>query len=181
MFKNPVMKEVISWTLHILIALIAGFLIVHFIIQRTVVFSCSMEPTLYEGDNLWVEKVSPKLGTIKAGDIVTIYAPDVVEEESHTIIKRVIAVQNDNLVIKGGKVYVNGKLKIESYLKGGYTSPKNKKYSNLTIPKGYIYVMGDNRENSMDSRIIGPVALKAVTGKAIFRFLPLGRFGPLKR
>jgi signal peptidase I len=81
--------------------------------------------------------------------------------------------------IKDGKVYVNGVADATSNLSGKVvTEPrKNPKYSNLTVQKGYIYALGDNRPNSMDSRILGPIEKKYITGRAVFRFYPFNKFG----
>jgi len=178
MASNPVLKEVLDWTLHIMIAIVIGFLIVTFVGQRTLVHDISMQPTLYEGDNLVVEKVSPKIGNLKHGDIVVFY----VAEEKRQLIKRLIAVEGDTVEIRDGKVYVNGAVKEEEYIKEDFTPEGMKpEYSKLTVEKGYIYVLGDNRMNSNDSRSIGPVEAKNVTGKAILRFYPFNKFGILKR
>src|SRR5690554_6810542 len=93
---NSKIREIIDWLFHIAVALLVGFLIVTFVAQRTVVFNYSMEPTLYDGDNLLVEKLGPRFGKIKPGDVITIKnASKFLEEEEKTIIKRIIAVEND--------------------------------------------------------------------------------------
>lgn len=181
MIQNSKVKGILSWILHIGIALVISLLVVNFVIQRTVVHSCSMEPTLQEGQHLWVEKVSTKLGSVHTGDIITIYAPEVVPEKGHQLIKRVIALENDTVEIKDGNVYVNGKVIKETYIKGDYTLDEGGKYSKLTVPKGHVYVLGDNRSTAIeDSRTLGPIAFEKITGKAIFRTFPFDKFGFLK-
>lgn len=152
-----------------------------FVAQRTIVYKSSMEPTLYDGDNLIVEKISPRLGRIKRGDIVTIKsASDWLHEEGKTIIKRVIAVAGDSVEIKDGKVYVNGQEIEENYIKGNYTVAMNEEYSRLTVPEGHVYVLGDNRSTSIvDSRTIGPVSTDKIESRAIIRVYPFSRFGLL--
>lgn len=144
-----------------------------------------MEPTLQNADNLWVEKISPKLNSFKVGSIVTVNVPEEIRSqynlEKNPIIKRVIALPGDTVEIKDGKVYVNGKAKEEKYLKGAVTEPVGKpEFSKLTVPKGYIYVLGDNRGNSADSRIIGPVKKKWVVGKVMVRLFPFNKIGFVK-
>jgi signal peptidase I len=178
--KNKLLREILSWVLHICAALFIGLFLTNFVIQRTIVYSFSMEPTLYEGDSLWVEKISPKLGAIDKGDIVTIYAPEVLNDRKQSLIKRVIAVGGDTVEIANGKVCVNGKEAVEEYINGGYTGTEDSQYSSLTVPKGYIYVLGDNRSiRIVDSRTMGPIDVKRVTGKAVMRMYPLNRFGIL--
>jgi signal peptidase I len=173
--KNPVLRETLDWTAHILIALILGFLIVNFVLQRTIVQEYSMEPTLFENDNLWVEKLSPRFGWLKHGDIVTIYAARYLEPGKKFLIKRIIAKGNETIEIKDGKVYVNRKKLDENYIGGIETMPVNSEFTKVKVKPGYVYVMGDNRGNSLDSRTIGPVSVKDITGKAFMRFFPLNR------
>ncbi len=170
-------KEALDWILHIGIAVVIGLLIVTFVAQRTLVHDISMQPTLVEGDNLIVEKVSAKLGGLHRGDIIVFRVP----EENRQLIKRLIAVEGDKVEIKNGKVYVNDKEQDESYLKNADTEPGSfPEYSSLIVKKGYVYVLGDNRPNSKDSRMLGPVETSMISGRAIFRFYPFNKFGLLK-
>lgn len=98
--KKKLFREILDWALHIIIAFAIGIFIVTFVAQRTIVYNISMEPTLHEGENLIVDKISPRFGRIKRGDIVTIKnASDWLHEEGKTIIKRVIAVAGDSVEI----------------------------------------------------------------------------------
>jgi len=169
---NSVAREALDWIVHIAIAVLVGFLIVTFVAQRTLVHDVSMQPTLYEGDNLVVEKISPKIGKLNRGDIIVFYD----EIQNIQLIKRLIAVEGDQVDIKDGKVFVNGEELKEDYIKDGYTPQGvNPEYSSLVVPKGHVYVLGDNRKNSRDSRSIGPIEVKRITGKAIFRFYPFNK------
>ena len=101
MSKKTSAREALDWLIHIVIAVVIGFLIVTFVAQRTVVNKYSMEPTLHAGDNLIVEKISPKLGNLKHGDVVTIVnASEDLKAEGKTIIKRIIALENETVKIK---------------------------------------------------------------------------------
>lgn len=175
--KSSGVSEALDWLLHIGIAVVIGVLIVTFVVQRTLVHDISMQPTLVDGDNLIVEKLSTKLGGLKRGDIIVFYSP----EEKKQLIKRLIALAGDKVEIKEGKVFVNDKEVKEEYLGDVITEPLgNLEYSKLTIPKGYVYVLGDNRPNSTDSRILGPIETSKISGRAIFRFFPFNKFGKLK-
>jgi len=163
---------------HIAIALVIGILIVTFVGQRTIVYGVSMEPTLHHGDQLIVEKITTRFGSLHHGDIVTIYVPEYLGEGKDYIIKRVIGVENDTVEIKDGKVYLNDEVLDEDYINGTSTSPVNPEYSSVKVPKGYVYVLGDNRlpGASKDSRSIGLIDLKRVKGKALLRFYPFSKF-----
>ena len=175
MAGKTIVREILDWTLHILIAVVIAFLIATFVAQRTIVHDVSMQPTLYEGDNLIVEKISPKIGKLKRGDIIVFYEP----QGERQLIKRVIAVEGDTVDIKDGKVFVNGDALEEGYIKGDFTPPGE--YANLTVGEDELFVLGDNRMNSRDSRNLGTIDISQVTGKAIFRFYPFNKIGVLKK
>ena len=175
MAGKTIVREILDWTLHILIAVVIAFLIVTFVAQRTIVHDVSMQPTLYEGDNLIVDKISPKIGKLKRGDIIVFYEP----QGERQLIKRVIAVEGDTVDIKDGKVFVNGDVLEEGYIKGDFTPPGE--YANLTVGEDELFVLGDNRMNSRDSRNLGTIDISQVTGKAIFRFYPFNKIGVLKK
>lgn len=171
--KN-IFKEIGEWVLHLGIAIIAGVLIVTFVAQRTVVFDVSMQPTLFEGDNLIVEKISHKLGRMERGDIIVFK----MEDEGRQLIKRLIALEGDYVEIYEGKVFVNDNPVDESYLKEGIATYQGfEEYSSMTVPKGHVYVLGDNRPESKDSRRLGPIDIKYISGRAVLRIYPFSRFG----
>lgn len=157
------------------IAVIIGLLIVTFVGQRTIVHDISMEPTLHEGNNLIVEKLSVRFGGLKRGDIVVLDSPG----ESRQLIKRLIAFEGEKVEIKDGKVYINGKQLKESYLKNVVTEPREglPEYSSLTIPAGKVFVLGDNRPESLDSRTFGPVDKSTLRGRAVYRIYPFNKIG----
>jgi len=170
-------KEALDWILHIGIAILIGVLIVTFVAQRTLVHDVSMEPTLVEGDNLIVEKLSVRLGGLKRGDIIVFDSPN----GDKQLIKRLIAFEGEKIEIKEYKVYINGELLEEEYLNGEPTTGMgNPEYESMVIPKGQVYAMGDNRTRSGDSRGFGPVNKSSINGKAIFRFYPFNKIGTMK-
>jgi signal peptidase I len=171
----------LDWAFHIGIAVLIGLFIVNFVVQRTIVNGNSMLPTLQDKNQLLIEKVSQRFGGLHRGDIVTIYVPEYLEEGKDYIIKRVIGIENDTVEIKDGKVYLNGTALQEDYINGTVTLPVNPKYDKITVPKGYVYVLGDNRlpNASKDSRTIGPVSLDRVRGKVLIRYYPFNEMGTL--
>ncbi|AOT69776.1 signal peptidase I [Geosporobacter ferrireducens] len=179
-------KEIIEWIKTIAMALAIAFTITFFITPLEV-HSVSMNPTLVERDYLILRNTH----SVERGDIVS-FKTDIQYTEAElqqfnfiqrlrqgktkNLIKRVIALPGDTLMIREGKVYVNGEQLEEAYLNGEYTSGD---IEIDRIPEGQIFVMGDNRDNSLDSRSFGPVDMEMVQGKAIFRVLPVEKIGKL--
>jgi signal peptidase I len=112
----------------------------------------------------------------RRGDIVVFDDPT----EAHPqLIKRVIATGGQTVDIRDGSVYVDDKLISEPYLHGVRTDPGSVPLP-AKVPEGYVWLMGDNRPNSGDSRYIGPQPIAAIRGRAIWTYWPLARFGPLR-
>ena len=178
--SSTVIREILDWVKHIALAVIVGVLFITFVGQRTVVYGMSMYPTLENGDQLVIEKISPKIGGIKRGDIVTIYIHGLLDEGKDYLIKRVIAIEGDTVKIEDGKVILNGEPLDEDYIRGDYTYEEQLK-SELVIGKDQLFVMGDNRlkGGSNDSRSLGVFEIKSIRGKAIFRWYPFAKFGSL--
>ena len=143
--------------------------------------SGSMLDTIQIGDRVFSEKVSYYFRDPEQGDIITFADP---ENPQRTLIKRVIAVGGQTVDLKDGYVYVDGKKLDEPYTEGKQSLPLNTAYGvsvtyPYTVPDGYLWVMGDNRTNSADSRYFGAVSKDSVTGHANFTFWPLNRIGIL--
>lgn len=98
-----------------------------------------------------------------------------------SFIKRVIGLPGDYIEIKNESVYVNGEQIKENYLDAGtVTDSANGLFTDIVVPDGYVYVLGDNREVSCDSRLFGCIPVEKIEGKAVFRFWPLKKIGTLK-
>ncbi|MBZ4687127.1 MAG: signal peptidase [Clostridia bacterium] len=158
-----------------LFAVLLAFVIRIFIFQPFYIPSPSMQPTLKPGDRIIASKIPYFFNPIKVGDIVVFKFP---LDTSKDYIKRVVALENDIVQIKNNSLYVNNKKIAEEYL------PQNievSPFGPVKVPAGSVFVMGDNREDSYDSRYWGPLNKKFIVSKAIFRFWPISRIGLLRQ
>ena len=167
---QPRKSPAVAWLRELLETLLPAAVIAIFInlflAQSTVVLGQSMESNLHPNQRLVVEKVSYALHAPRRGDIVVIKPrrPD----ETIPLIKRVVALAGETIEIHGGQVYVDGKALDEPYLHqktSGDMAP-------LVVPPLHIFVMGDNRAASNDSRFFGPVPIKDVIGRAWISYWP---------
>ena len=158
----------------LIFALMIAALVVVFIVQPVKVEGTSMLPRLHDGERIFVNKLiyydeyrwAPK---IDRGDIVVFWYP---EDPSKSYIKRVIGLPGDTIEIREGVVRVNGSDVQESYL-DPRLNVSHRSVNPIVVKNNYYFVMGDNRDNSSDSRFWGLVPKKYIYGKALFRYWPL--------
>jgi len=177
-------KGIIDFVMDILetVVFIGSFFIVVylFIMQPNQVKGASMEPTFISGDYILTSKVTYKLRQPKIGDVIVFKSPKNPDIE---YIKRVIGLPGEKVVIKNSQVFVNDKLINENYISAatnlwheGYV----KEGEPLIVPKNYIFVMGDNRPRSSDSREFGPVTIDSIIGQVFYRYYPANKSGWIK-
>jgi signal peptidase I len=180
-FAKRVFREILEFIAILAVALIITMLLRIYVVDQYEIPTGSMEPTIEINDRLFAEKVSYRFGDIHAGDIVTFHDPI---EADRVLIKRVIAVGGQTIDLENGRVLVDGVMLDEPYTHGRESVPLEPMVGlqityPYTIPEGFVWVMGDNRSNSLDSRYFGPISRDLVLGKALIRIWPLDRFGGL--
>lgn len=170
-------KEFIKDTFKYIILIIIILFIAIYVVGLQQIVGTSMQPTLENGDIMILDKISYKFINIKRNDIVSIY-----DENSKYLVKRIIGLPGEHIEYKDNKLYINGQIKSEPYLQETKTQDFN-----LTdlgyekIPEDMYLVLGDNRENSLDSRNynIGLIDKKNIIGKVRFRIWPLNKIASL--
>lgn len=168
-------KEIFEWGRDIAIALVIVFIVRNFLFSPTKVFGQSMEPTLHEGNRLFVSKIHYRLGQPKRGDIVIFYSA----AEQKILIKRIIALPGEKYEIDlKGEVYIDDSSipLMEPYTLEEEYVDKNYSFTQGIVPDNAVFVMGDNRNDSQDSRILGYIPVKSLIGVAVVRFWPLDEF-----
>jgi signal peptidase I len=164
--QKPGWRRTILDTLETIILSLVLFLAINAISERIRVESISMQPTLYPGDYVIVNKLAYRFkGGPERGDVIVFRYPP--NPEAIPYIKRVIGLPGDQIHISDGKILVNGQLMLEPYLQ--VTTNRG---GDWTVPAGQLFVMGDNRNNSSDSRSWGFVPLENIIGRAELIYLP---------
>lgn len=196
--KRSVGSEIREWVFTIVVTFVVVMILQAKVFAMTEVQQSSMNDTLYQDEHVFVDKLSYEFTEPRRGDIVIFlyneanigffddfktFFTDVAdkfkaEKVNMRLIKRVIGVPGDEINIKGGVVYINGVELKEHYAKGK-TFPKEVKYP-VKVPEGRLFVMGDNREQSKDSRTFGLIDSRQVEGRALYRVWPANKFMKLK-
>ena len=156
----------------LVLAVVISVVLNLFVVQVIEVRQRSMETTLEQDDRVLVSKVDYRLGSPARGDIVVFNSPS---PATIPFVKRVIALGGETVDLRGGQVFVNGEL-VEVPQAHGSTLPQAAAVSYpFTVPQGELFVLGDNRQSSSDSRSFGSVPIANVIGKVILRFWPVDR------
>lgn len=181
-------RSMVEWVAVIIGALVVALVVKTFLFQAFYIPSASMEPTLEEGDRVLVNKLSYDLHDVNRGDIVVFELPPekVGSDGIKDLIKRVIGLPGDTIETRDGAVYVNDRLLDEPYLPTGTltgdpANGNNPAIDRQVIPDGTVFVMGDNRSNSHDSRYPdrGPIPIDSIVGRAFVLVWPPGDMGGL--
>lgn len=193
------LRAALEWVVVIGGAVAVALLLKTFLLQAFYIPSESMEPTLVKNDRVMVNKLAYQLGDVARGDVVVFEKPpsDVSAMNVKDLIKRVIGLPGDRITFESGRVYINGQLLDEPYLPTGTLTQPGSGTPDPTaadrtahqclpddpcvVPEGYVFVMGDNRGNSQDSRYsqVGFIDQDTIVGKAFVVWWPPSRAGGL--
>ncbi len=186
--RPSLLRRLIEWIVVLVGAVVLALLVRTFLLQAFYIPSESMIATLNVNDRVLVNKLSYSFGDIERGDIVVFDCPPAADCTVGEFIKRVIALPGETISFVGGNVQIDGVSLIEPYVGGASTVPilvpiltkgceQSPAIDRCTLTDGWIWVMGDNRFDSIDSRWFGPVPTETVTGRAFLRVWPLSDLG----
>jgi signal peptidase I len=165
-------RAIIEWVIVLVVALGVAIGMRTFVVQTFYIPSGSMEPTLNIGDRILVDKLSYHLHAVHRGDIIVFARPpgETLEPGVNDLVKRVIGLPGETISAERGQIYINGTPLAEPWLPKGVETGN---FSPVHIPKGYYFVMGDNRPFSSDSRVFGPISGSLIVGRVVMRIWPL--------
>ncbi|MEK4059002.1 MULTISPECIES: signal peptidase I [Paenibacillus] len=181
--QNPKKQknEVLEWVKAIAIALVLVILIRWLLFKPFIVDGPSMKPNFHTGERVIVNEILYDIRSPQRGEVIVFHVPS----EGRDFIKRVIGVAGDTVKVEGDVVTVNGEPVNETYIQGAIDEAHNNNalynnkdfpnedYTDGTVPEGHVFVMGDNRSDSTDSRMIGYVPLGDIVGRADLIFWPV--------
>jgi signal peptidase I len=175
-------RSIVEWVAVVVGALVVALVVKTFLFQAFYIPSASMEPTLTKGDRVLVNKLSYDLHDVNRGDIIVFeLPPDKVGADGiKDLIKRVVGLPGDLIESREGEVFIDGKRLLEPYLPEG-TTTDSPPITKQTVPEGHVFVMGDNRDNSADSRFEnrGPIPIDTIIGRAFIQVWPPTSIGGL--
>lgn len=160
-----------DWILALAVSLVLAFVIRGFVFEPFHVSGPSMQQTLLSGDQVMVNKIIYKFRDPEQGEVIVFHNKD-----NRELIKRVIALSGETVEAKNNQLFVNGKEIREPYLS---SSTKTTDFAPVKVPNGKVFVLGDNRSNSTDSRSLGPISISEIIGKASLVYWPFTHFSGL--
>ena len=179
--NSKVGKEIIEWIKSLVIAGIIAVIIHTFLFAIVIVDGPSMEPTLHSSERLILNKISYIISEPERGDIVVFHA-----NEADDYIKRIIGLPGETVEVKNDQLFINGEIVLEPYLdkdkedihsSGGLLTVN---FGPVEVQEEQLFVMGDNRRNSTDSRILGTIPMEKLIGKTNTIIFPFNKFGKIE-
>ena len=172
--KNSTKREILSWVICLVSAFVIAMALRTFVFELVRVDGDSMLPTLTTDERLFVEKIS-KLSEdgLNIGDIIIVHYPG---EENKSYVKRIVGLPGDKLKVENGKLWRNGVLIQENYT---LDSRMNYDFEEYIVPEDSYFVLGDNRHDSMDSRVVGSISRSEIVGHAVCVIWPIWEFKTL--
>lgn len=167
-------RALVDWVVVIGVALLVAFVVRTFVLAHFVVDGQSMQSTLQDGDRVFVNKLSYRLHDPNRGDVVVLHQDSIRGATERDLIKRVVALPGETIAVRNCEVTIDGQLLEEPYLDPQVVAPGNcgGDVAATIVPEEHVYVMGDNRGGSQDSRAIGPIEYDDVVGRAFVVFWP---------
>jgi signal peptidase I len=165
----------------LVLTLVIFLVIQNFVAQPFQVKGSSMERTFVESDYVLVDRLTPRWSPYARGQVVVFQPPVTVTDRTEPFIKRVIGIAGDTVEVRDGQVFVNGVALDEPYLfhdAAGAAEPTIAgDQSRWVVPEGDLFVMGDHRQVSEDSRVFGPIPVSSLIGRGVIRYWPLSELG----
>ena len=179
-----------SWGPVLAAAIAIAFGIQSFIARPFAIPSPSMLPTIEVGDRVMVNRLSYQVGEVERGQVIVFDTPANAESNEDFFIKRVIGLPGDRVTLRDGEVYIGEQRMVEPYLAAGSRNAQAQRpipgcaqeaasFRECIVPQGHVFVMGDNRNASVDSRVFGPVPIDTIVGRAAMRVWPPTELGRL--
>jgi len=168
------LRSGVEWVAVVVGAVVVALVVRTFLLQAFSIPSGSMETTLEINDRLLVNKLSYQFGEVERGDIVVFLKPDSLSSPYDDLIKRVIGLPGDVIEGRDNQIFINGEALVETYLDDDVVI---RDFNSVEVPADHVFVMGDNRSNSADSRVFGPINVDRIEGEAFLRYWPFSRMG----
>lgn len=176
--RERFVSELKDWLLTAVIVFVVMSVLNIFVFNISTVKGQSMQPTLWEGERLFINKLSLRFVDPKHGDVVVLHDPSTGPSQKEYLVKRVIGIPGDIIEVRDHQLYVNGKIVNEPYIDTEIEDPD---FAALTVEKGNYFVMGDNRHASAskDSRYFGSIPQDMIVGRADYIWWPLSKLDKL--
>ncbi|MBN1321618.1 MAG: signal peptidase I [Thermoleophilia bacterium] len=168
--KRTPLGMVIEVVIIVAAAFAIAMLVQAFIVKPFTIHQVSMQPTLQEGDRILLNRLSYHFRDPERGDVVVFHSPMI---EGEDLVKRVIGLPGDVVAVKEGSLYVNGVSQEEPYVLEREILDEDQE---VLVPADHVFVMGDNRNNSGDSRFFGPIEIDSIIGCAFCIYWPIGHW-----
>jgi signal peptidase I len=172
-WRSGLLGTVIEIVVIVVAAFAIALLVQAFLIKPFTIHQVSMRPTLQEGDRILLNRLVYHFRQPARGDIIVFHSPINADED---LVKRIVGVAGDRIAVTGGKLWVNGVAQDEPYL---LEQDFSGEMAEIVVPDGDVFVMGDNRNNSGDSRLFGPIPTKVIIGSALVVYWPISHWRTL--
>jgi signal peptidase I len=171
--KSSILRTIIEIVVIVSAAFVIALLVQAFLVKPFTIHQVSMRPTLQEGDRILLNRLTYRFRAEHRGDIVVFHSPITAGED---LVKRIVGIAGDRVAVSGGKLYINGVAQNEPYL---LEQDFSGEMPEILVPVGDVFVMGDNRNNSGDSRLFGSIPTSSIIGEAFMVYWPISHWKTL--